>query len=300
MSKSKKGRRGRSYVAPERVGVGCTSWPGWRDVVACVGVCKSWRETMKEPGPRDAPIQCFIRRDKTSSIYRLYLGLSPDLSSDACKLLLVAKKVKRTIRTYFLISLVPDDFSRTSDKYMGRIRSNIFGTKFSMYDSQPRCKSAPESIGCFRENSNSEKLSNRYPVAAITYELNLLRSRGPRRMLCTMDTIPVAAIREGGNVPTPDTFSSGPHGKLKTQAATSGRTQSLSGNENSRTPLVLKNQAPRWHEQLRCWCLNFNGRVTVASVKNFQLVAVFDSLQDEPNTKTDRVVLQFGKIGKDA
>ncbi|GAA0160953.1 hypothetical protein LIER_39135 [Lithospermum erythrorhizon] len=70
-----------------------------------------------------------------------------NLSGDACKLLLMAKKVKRTTRTYFLISLLPNNFSRTSDKYMGIIRSNIFGTKFSMYDSQPRCKSAQESIG---------------------------------------------------------------------------------------------------------------------------------------------------------
>ena len=52
--------------------------------------------------------------------------------------------------------------------------------------------------------------------------------------------------------------------------------------------VVLRNKAPRWHEQLQCWCLNFNGRVTVASVKNFQLVA-----------DQDTVVLQFGKVGKD-
>ena len=38
-------------------------------------------------------------------------------------------------------------------------------------------------------------------------------------------------------------------------------------------PLILRNKAPRWHEQLQCWCLNFRGRVTIASVKNFQLVA---------------------------
>ncbi|RCV33187.1 hypothetical protein SETIT_7G062600v2 [Setaria italica] len=38
-------------------------------------------------------------------------------------------------------------------------------------------------------------------------------------------------------------------------------------------PLVLCNKASRWHEQLQCCCLNFRGRVTVASVKNFQLIA---------------------------
>lgn len=39
--------------------------------------------------------------------------------------------------------------------------------------------------------------------------------------------------------------------------------------------------------QLGAYCLNFNGRVTQASVKNFQLVT-----QSEP----DYVILQFGKV----
>ena len=37
-------------------------------------------------------------------------------------------------------------------------------------------------------------------------------------------------------------------------------------------PLQLMNKAPHWNETLRCWCLNFRGRVKLASVKNFQLV----------------------------
>jgi hypothetical protein len=40
--------------------------------------------------------------------------------------------------------------------------------------------------------------------------------------------------------------------------------------------------------QLSAYCLNFNGRVTEASVKNFQLVADFDR---------EHVILQFGKVG---
>lgn len=42
--------------------------------------------------------------------------------------------------------------------------------------------------------------------------------------------------------------------------------------------------------QLGAFCLNFGGRVTHASVKNFQLVA-----EDEP----DSVILQFGKVCTD-
>ena len=55
--------------------------------------------------------------------------------------------------------------------------------------------------------------------------------------------------------------------------------------------IALMNKSPRWNEQMQAYCLNFNGRVTHASVKNFQLVDEFD--EDE------RVVLQFGKVGKD-
>ncbi|CAI5955914.1 unnamed protein product [Closterium sp. NIES-65] len=60
-------------------------------------------------------------------------------------------------------------------------------------------------------------------------------------------------------------------------------------------PMVLRNKPPRWHEQLQCWCLNFRGRVTVASVKNFQLIE-----GGGPGNDSDKpVLLQFGKIGKD-
>lgn len=50
--------------------------------------------------------------------------------------------------------------------------------------------------------------------------------------------------------------------------------------------LTMRNKAPRWHDELQCWCLDFQGRVTHASVKNFQLV----------HPDTDVVVLQFGKV----
>lgn len=69
--------------------------------------------------------------------------------------------------------------------------------------------------------------------------------------------------------------------------------------ESAASGTVLKNKAPRWHENLQCWCLNFHGRVTVASVKNFQLVATMD--QSQPGGKGDEelVLLQFGKVGDD-
>lgn len=61
---------------------------------------------------------------------------------------------------------------------------------------------------------------------------------------------------------------------------------------DSLQPAVLQNKAPHWNEGLRCWCLNFRGRVKLASVKNFQLVRA-----DDP---AERVVMQFGKAEQDA
>ena len=36
--------------------------------------------------------------------------------------------------------------------------------------------------------------------------------------------------------------------------------------------VAMSNKPPRWNEQMQAYCLNFHGRVTQASVKNFQLV----------------------------
>ena len=51
--------------------------------------------------------------------------------------------------------------------------------------------------------------------------------------------------------------------------------------------LALRNKPPKWNPQLGAYCLNFKGRVTQPSVKNFQLVSEHD---------LDTVLLQFGKV----
>ena len=40
--------------------------------------------------------------------------------------------------------------------------------------------------------------------------------------------------------------------------------------------IELRNKPPHWNDTLRCWCLNFRGRVKLASVKNFQLIKADD------------------------
>ena len=123
-------------------------------------------------------------------------------------------------------------------------------------------------------------------------------NRGPRRMQCIMDAIPASSIEPGGVAPTQTEFSiTNPDTFFRSK---SNHTESfLSGPLTSQKDgvLVLRNKSPRWHEQLQCWCLNFHGRVTVASVKNFQLVASPENGPAGP--EHDKIILQFGKVGKD-
>ncbi|KAL3844820.1 hypothetical protein ACJIZ3_002223 [Penstemon smallii] len=308
-----------------------TAWPARTVVVFCASVCKSWRDitkeivktpeecgkltfpiSLKQPGPRDAPIQCFIKRDRATSTFRLYFGLTPsEVEND--KLLLAAKKIRRATSTDFVISLVADDFSRASNTYVGKLRSNFLGTKFTIYDSQPPNDNAVQQISRQSRRFNAKQVCPRLPaynynVATISYELNVLRTRGPRRMHCGMHSIPVSSIQEGGTAPTPTSF---PQCSTDDKSSSSSplTSEGFSSPNLTHSPtytlpnlvesLVLKNKSPRWHEQLQCWCLNFRGRVTVASVKNFQLVADVDPSLNLSAEEQEKVILQFGKIGKD-
>lgn len=134
-------------------------------------------------------------------------------------------------------------------------RSDFLGRNFRIYDSEAPHGGAQASS---RRRVANKQISPQVPavnfkVGHVSYKFNLLKSRGPRRMVCSLALFP-----------------------------------HYGHDEHKRRTVVLKNKAARWHQHLECWCLNFHGRVTVASVKNFQMA-------DEQET----VLLQFGKVGDD-
>ncbi|KAI3752796.1 hypothetical protein L2E82_24833 [Cichorium intybus] len=294
--------------------------------------------SLKQPGPRDVTIQCFIKRDKSNLTYHLYLCLSPAaLLVENGKFLLSAKRTRRTTCTEYVISMDAENISRSSNTYIGKLRSNFLGTKFLIYDTQPPHSGANipapgRSSRRFYSKKVSPKVpSGSYNIAHITYELNVLGTRGPRRMHCVMHSIPASALEPGGTVPgqpdhllpprsLEDSFRSMSFSKSLDYSTefSSSRFSEIMGaamgtanvpdSERSKMPLVLKNKSPRWHEQLQCWCLNFRGRVTIASVKNFQLIAAQPAAGPSqpphpppppPPPDHDKVILQFGKVGKD-
>ncbi|KAL6619172.1 hypothetical protein ACP70R_034311 [Stipagrostis hirtigluma subsp. patula] len=339
-----------------------STWPSRRNVVSCAAVCRAWREmcreivlspefsgkltfpvSLKQPGARDGMIQCFIKRDKSKSTYHLYLCLSTAVLVDNGKFLLSAKRNRKTTCTEYVISMDADSISRSSSTYIGKLRSNFLGTKFIVYDTQPPYSGAAvPNAGRTSRRFNSKKVSPKVPtgsysIAQVTYELNVLGTRGPRRMHCVMHSIPASAVEPGGIVPgqpeqiVPRAFeesfrstTSFSKSSIMDQSMdfsssrdfSSARFSDIAGGtmagdeegQNKERPLVLRNKAPRWHEQLQCWCLNFRGRVTIASVKNFQLIAASSQppagaptpSQSQPvPPDQDRVILQFGKVAKD-
>lgn len=217
----------------------------------------------------------------------------------------------RSVSAFYIFSAMI--FLILKVKYVSR--SNFLGTKFTIFDNQPPYDCAIASNRRSSRRIHSKQVSPRVPagnynIANISYELNVLRSRGPRRMQCTMHSVPVSSIQEGGTAPTLTGFPYSLEEQLSTLSISKNKEPIVDFSSTSLCepplsvqsigePLVLKNKSPRWHEQLQCWCLNFRGRVTVASVKNFQLVAAVDPSHQVSLTEQEKVILQFGKIGKD-
>ncbi|KAL5732079.1 Tubby-related protein 1 [Ranunculus cassubicifolius] len=270
-------------------------WPLRKDVVSCACVCKRWRDitkgivrsplhsgkitfpsSLKQPGPRDAPLQCFIKRNKKNSTFYLYLGLTSTFMEKG-KFLLAARKFRHGAHTEYIISLDADDLSQGSNAYVGKLSSDFLGTNFTIYDSQPPFDGAKPSSSRASRRFASKQISpqvsaGNFEIGHVSYKFNFLKSRGPRRMLCTLQC-PTTKQNLVEEQPSQNTVCGG--------------------------CMVLKNKAPRWHEHLQCWCLNFHGRVTVASVKNFQLVASVDPSQPGSKGDDETVLLQFGKVADD-
>lgn len=301
-----------------------SEWPMRSNVIACAGVCRSWREIMqeivrapvfngritfpisvKQPGPRDNIIKCFIKRNRFMQTYTLYLSLTNALAEDG-KFLLAARKFRRATYNDYVISFHASDMVKGDSTHIGKIRSNFLGTKFTIYDSKlPHVGSKIKrscSTRIISPNMVSPSVSvKNCAVAHISYDSNVVGSRGPRKMVCVLNGIPVTAIETGvASTPTQppldslELFSHTPLFHSKSNCAEDNHSSHQQADSGA---LTLRNKAPRWHEQLQCWCLNFHGRVTVASVKNFQLVASPEDGTVGP--QHDKVILQFGKVGKD-
>jgi hypothetical protein len=227
------------------------------------------RAFLMRPGIPGAMVQCYIQRRKTGlgrlfPTYEIYL-------KDGDQFLLAARKRKKNKSSNYLISLDKEDLARQSGNFFGKLRSNFIGTEFVLYDKGNN----PEKLD--QAQKESALVQARQEMGTVLYKQNVLGSRGPRKM-----KVMVPRIDEG----------TGQRKVLRPQSTSESMLERYKAAKNDADVMILKNKPPKWNDQVGAYVLNFNGRVTRASVKNFQLC----DLARDPDT----VVMQFGRVGKDA
>uniref|UniRef100_A0A7M4FIF7 TUB like protein 2 n=1 Tax=Crocodylus porosus TaxID=8502 RepID=A0A7M4FIF7_CROPO len=223
-------------------------------------------EFVLHPAPQGLTVRCRITRDRKGidrgvfPFYYLHLE-----REDGKKLFLMAgRKRKKSKTSNYLISLDPIDLSRNGDSFIGKVRSNVLGTRFTVFDN---------GINPDKKPFIPETAQIRQELGAICYETNVLGFRGPRRMTVI--------------IPGMDTDNE----RISIQPKNEHETLlSRYQNRNLQNLLVLQNKVPAWNAETQSYVLNFHGRVTQASVKNFQIV---------PDHDSEYIVLQFGRVAPD-
>lgn len=184
--------------------------------------------------------------------------------------LLAGRKRKRSKTSNYLISTDPTDLSRGGEAYIGKLRSNLLGTQFTVYDN---------GYSQLKDDKREERRSNpRQELAAVMYDTNVLGFKGPRKM-----TVVIPGM-------TPD--------QRRVEICPRDESETLLGKRYDRASralisfykvkyclfsecyksknmdnlIELHNKTPVWNDDTQSYVLNFHGRVTQASVKNFQVV----------------------------
>ncbi|KAI9531779.1 hypothetical protein NQZ68_038172 [Dissostichus eleginoides] len=218
------------------------------------------------PASRDVTIQCRVTRDRRGmekGMYPTYY-LHMEKEDGNRVFLMAGRKRKKSKTSNYLITTDPVNLTRDTNCYIGKLRSNILGTKFTVYDGGENPEKKPFVKECE---------SVRQELAAICYETNVLGFKGPRKM-----TVIIPGMLEND-----ERVSIRPKTDLDTLLA-------RHAHSNTDNLVTLLNKCPSWNEQSQSFVLNFHGRVTQASVKNFQIV--------HPENE-DYIVMQFGRVAED-
>ncbi|XP_055463192.1 tubby-related protein 1 [Psammomys obesus] len=222
------------------------------------------REFVLQPAPQGRVVRCRLTRDKKGMDRGMYPSYFLHLDSEKKVFLLAGRKRKRSKTANYLISSDPTNLSRGGENFIGKLRSNLLGNRFTVFDNGQN----PQRGG------GVDVESLRQELAAVVYETNVLGFRGPRRM----------------TVIIPGMNSDNERVPIRPRNSSDGLLVRWQ-NKTLESLIELHNKPPIWNEDSGSYTLNFQGRVTQASVKNFQIVHA-----DDP----DYIVLQFGRVAEDA
>ncbi|XP_075766475.1 tubby-related protein 1 isoform X2 [Pelodiscus sinensis] len=223
----------------------------------------SLEDFVLQPAPQGVTIKCRVTRDKKGMDRGLYPTYYLHLDNEKKVFLLAGRKRKKSKTSNYLISIDPTDLSRGGENFIGKLRSNLMGTKFTVFDN-----------GVNPDRANADWSNVRQELSAVVYETNVLGFKGPRKMTVIIpgmnsdnERVPIRPRNDNDGLLT--------------------RWQ----NKSMDNLIELHNKAPVWNDETQSYVLNFHGRVTHASVKNFQIVHSDD---------LDYIVMQFGRVADDA
>ncbi|KAI8999299.1 tubby C-terminal-like domain-containing protein [Gaertneriomyces semiglobifer] len=223
----------------------------------------SFQSFVMSPVPMGRKLLCRIVRRKTTPSEKMYPRYDMYIEEDdeTRTLILTARNRKKTRSSYYVIEACEN---RGKAEPVGTVRSNFLGTAFGIY--------GPSTLAKQKDRDKQSRLREEY--GAVLYEPNLLGFKGPRKM-----TVLLPAMTKDGNripcIPENDKASLIPKFRMG----------------DDRDILTLHNKQPQWNEETNSFVLNFNGRVTLASVKNFQIVHDND---------LDYIIMQFGRVEQDS
>lgn len=237
-----------------------------------INLTKRWLSRSCSMSDRNT-MKCYVERERSSfgmaTIYRCYLEPSNNndaatstvpAGSDGARFLMAAKKRVVNKTSYYLLSLDPNDFDdRGSESVLGKVRGNAIGSRYLITDHglAPEKAVAPSML--------------RKEHGVISFEFD---SGGPSRIEAW---VPLVSSNGVTAIWQPDSEEGGMEAHIDQK-----QTDKM---------MYLRNKAPKWDDAHGGHVLNFQGRVTESSVKNFQLCC---AALDDP----DQVVLQFGRVGK--
>ncbi|KAJ3084689.1 hypothetical protein HDU99_007305 [Rhizoclosmatium hyalinum] len=229
------------------------------------------------PVPYPHEIRCKIERTKSfASGGKTFPAYELFIEDDVRQVFLLSARKQNFMSksSHYVISTDRlSNWSRTKENIVANVRSNFIGTAFSVYDNA--------------EGSSKMKFGSHEEFCAVLYEPNILGVKGPRKM---------TVILPGMN-----------KDKTRCQLRPQSERDTLlfrSKRDVDKDIHITHNKTPQWNPgnsppsrtyyrfltdqpDTESFVLNFNTRVTMASVKNFQIVHDHD---------LDYIMMQFGRV----
>jgi len=211
-------------------------------------------DCLRRPLTKGAEVRAYVMRNKRMGMYQMHL----EEGGKAILLAVKNRKAKRSIN--YKISVVKGEHSLigSSNDHIGKVRGNMVGQEWILYDN-----------GLNPSKSQGHDTVRR-EFAAMWYPV---RTQGPRIM----------------QVGLPKLDDDGAFRIIRPMNNRESMMQRLkSGTGVEVTNLI--NKTPQYDPVKKIHQLNFHGRVTEASIKNFMLT---------DNGVNDRTLLLFGRVDKD-